>query len=104
MEVVRGSMEGRGIDGIRETDTLEVVVGNASPDNSGRVAAAHDGVRVVASSSNTAVSSQLVGLGLGLRAVAYAPSQPSLARRLARAAGEAIRLPIAALYHTGADV
>jgi GT2 family glycosyltransferase len=51
----------------------------------------------------TAVCSQLAGLGLGLRAVAYAPSRPRLARRLARAAGEAIRLPIAALYRTGAD-
>ena len=50
-----------------------------------------------------AVSSQLAGLGLGLRAAAYAPSRPRLARRLARAAGEAFRLPIAALYRTGAD-
>jgi GT2 family glycosyltransferase len=51
----------------------------------------------------TAFSSQLVGLGLGLRAVAYAPSRPRLARRLARAAGEAIRLPIATSYRTGTD-
>jgi N-acetylglucosaminyl-diphospho-decaprenol L-rhamnosyltransferase len=51
----------------------------------------------------TAACSQLAGLGLGLRAAAYAPSRPRLSRRLARAAGEAIRLPIAALRRTGAD-
>jgi glycosyltransferase involved in cell wall biosynthesis len=185
MEVVRGPVEGRGIDGIRETDALDVVVvasrseallddclesiasglkcgkalpartlvivvDNASPDDSARVAAAHHGVRVVVGPSNrgfgggcdlgaaagtakyiffvkpdarleawmrsfyaylgrrhgalyAALCSEMAGLGLGLRAVAYAPSRPRLARRLARAAGEAIRLPIAASYRTGTD-
>jgi GT2 family glycosyltransferase len=50
----------------------------------------------------TAACSQLAGLGLGLRAVVYAPSRPRLARRLARAAGEAFRLPFAAFHRKGA--
>jgi GT2 family glycosyltransferase len=50
----------------------------------------------------TAACSQLAGLGLGLRAAAYMPSRPRLSRRLARAAGEAIRLPIPAFHRKGA--
>ena len=50
----------------------------------------------------TGACSQLAGLGLGLRAVVYAPSRPRLARRLARAAGEAFRLPIIAFHRKGA--
>jgi GT2 family glycosyltransferase len=50
----------------------------------------------------TAACSQLAGLGLGLRAAAYAPSRPRLARRLGRAAAEAIRLPIATFHRKGA--
>lgn len=51
----------------------------------------------------TACCSQLAGLGLGLRAAAYAPSRPKLARRLGRAAGEAILLPIEALHRATGD-
>jgi hypothetical protein len=74
--------------------TIVAIADIGSPDDSAWGTAAGDA---------GCVSSQLKGLGLGFRAVVYAPSRPRLARRLARAAGEAFRLPIAALYRTPAD-